>query len=68
MAVNQVWGTCPLGRVLHRVVDGGRGRRGRGVVLLGRHDMVRVGHHGLALIFGVVVSRARRGWLASAGA
>lgn len=32
--------------------------------------MVRVGHHGLALIFGVVVSRARarRGRLASAGA
>lgn len=70
LAVNQVRGTGRLGRVLHRVADGGRGRRGRGIVLLRGHDVVRVGHHRLALVFGVVVSRrrARRGRLASAGA
>lgn len=45
-------------------------RRGWGrrcVMLLWRHDMMRVRHHRLALILGVVVSRCwgRRWWFSS---
>lgn len=67
LAVNEVRGTSPLGRMLHGVADGRRRRRGRGIVLLGWHDVMRVGHHWLGLVFGVMVRRGRgRRWRFSA--
>lgn len=68
LAVNQMRGTAPLGRMLHGVADGRRRRRWRGIVLLGRHDVMRVGYHLLGLIFGVMVRRGRRWRFSATGA
>lgn len=64
LIVNHVGGPRTLWRVLHWVVDGGRGRRRRAIVLLRwRHHVVWVGHYRLARVVPrVVMGRGSRAW------
>lgn len=67
LAVHHVRGARCLGGMLQRVAYRRRRWGGRRVMLLRRHDVVRVRYHGLPLVLGVMVSgcRGRRRWFSS---
>lgn len=67
LAIDQVRSTCSLGRMWHWMAYWWWRRWGRCVMLLWRHDVMRVRHHWLTLIFRMVMSRCwgRRWWFSS---
>lgn len=67
LAVYQVRSTCSLGRMWHWMTDWRWRRWGWCIMLLWRHNMMRVRNHWLTLIFRMMVSRCwgRRWWFSS---